>query len=294
MVKLIHDVNPRKFMTLKGDFGRGILREYRDRVNKDYSANPNLDVLARVDEVFTGTDVLCGDRSFFKTDVVIYDGEDPHFSRDFIIGSNPFAAVLMDKILREGNFGYRIVNPRDIEDVVLSEPGEIDIIDSFLALRFERGPNEYLAKTLAKQITTRGKRVGKVPIAIPLRGLNLVIDANSPYGLNFELTEESSLISAPVLNPQDWFISYSFRDNFNRKITHYRGQFSTTDDNGLPILEREGERKFNICYSNGLTHYETFGFGTRKDDISIGYIESKSLSISGKRKKILIVNTNKK
>src|SRR3989344_3351224 len=118
--KLLIEI-PKEYPTigfLEGDFGKSVLEEYKGRA-KDYN-NKNLDVLSYKDNI--------------------------------VQGSNPFAVVLMNKILNEE--GLRTPFQSDLEKAIklnaLNLNGTYE--DTALILRNEKNPNSYLAKHLMKQI----------------------------------------------------------------------------------------------------------------------------------------------
>lgn len=117
-----------------------------------------------------------------------------------IKGSNPFYVVAVNELLRQN--GLRTATPADLERVLKTNAlylrGHYE--DSALVLRSAEDPNAYLAKDLAKQIKQRTGKQRKMPVMIPLAGLELREDQNSDYGLAFNLTDDSEIIYAPILN----------------------------------------------------------------------------------------------
>lgn len=164
---------------LEGDFGKAFLEEYFWRVKSDYNANSNL-------TVFT-------------------------YNNNVIKGSNPFAVVLANHILREENLG--VATQADLEKVLRTGwdlRGTYE--DTGLVLRSEEDKdysrNTPLAKDLAEQIKARGIKFNqKNPVMIPLIGLELET-ADNDYGLTFKLREDVEVYEAPVL---------SKKENFNSK-----------------------------------------------------------------------------
>ena len=148
---------------LEGDFGRDFLEEYQGRARADYGNAKVLDVLRE--------------------------------NNDLIKGSNDYAVVLANKILRQ--VGLRTATPEDVEKIL--RENRLDLkdfyVDIALVLRSEDEPNSYLAKDLRKQIG-RGKRL---PVMISLIGLDLRIDENSPRGLSFDLREDVKVIQDDTL-----------------------------------------------------------------------------------------------
>ena len=184
---------PKEYPTigfLERDFGKSVLEEYKGR-SKDY--NKHLDILSYKDNI--------------------------------VQGSNPFAVVLMNKVLNEE--GLKTASQSDLEKAIklnaLSLNGTYE--DTALILRNENNPNSYLAKHLMKQVKERNKKA-KTPIMITLNQLELVNDTASEYGLAFKLKEDAEIIYAPILNDEV-------------------GNFSSEDideKTGLPIKLGKGNR----------------------------------------------------
>ena len=152
---------------MEGDFGEAFLKEYNERARADYNGNSSLNVLSYRDGV--------------------------------VKGSNPFAVVLANQILRQE--GLRTAIQADLEKALrtcaLNLSGFYE--DTGLVLRSENNPNTYLAKDLMNQVKRRNKKQ-KLPVMIPLTGLELKTDSNSPHGLTFNLPESAEVIYAPILN----------------------------------------------------------------------------------------------
>jgi len=165
---------------LKEGFGLAFLKEYKGRDNTDYNGNYVLNVLT--------------------------------YSHNVVKGSNPFAVVLANQILREE--GLRTATQADLEKVL-----KLDILplrgtyeDTGLVLRSRDEPNKYLAKNFPTFFPfdfTYSTNVGKRPIIIPLNGLELVNDSNSPHGLAFNLMDGTEIIRASVLDGKNNGISFS-------------------------------------------------------------------------------------
>ena len=150
---------------LKDEFGKEALAEFNGRVEKDYANARALQVLSYSDNV--------------------------------VKGSNPFAVVLMNSIVKE--IGLRTATPADLE-MALNDGIDLGGVysDSALVLRNLGEPNEYFAKNLDKQLKAKGKI--KYPIMIPLTGFDLAKDSNSPYLLDFKLRGDAEIIDADILN----------------------------------------------------------------------------------------------
>jgi len=153
---------------LRGDeFGRSVLAEYHDRVRLDYDNNSHLRIFKTVGEL--------------------------------VEGSNPFAVCLLDMVLRPTS---RVATPPDLQAAVEAESLTADppdlrgcYKDCGLVLRGIGEPNSYLAQRLNEQVGLKTA----LPVVIFLSGLKLVKDQNSPYGLAFELTENATFFTSPVM-----------------------------------------------------------------------------------------------
>ena len=140
-------------------------------------------------------------------------------------GSNPFAVAHADSLLKSQ--GVRVATMADLERVLTTNAFDLrgTYEDTALVLRNREEPNSYLANNLAEQLESRGTRVGKTLLTVQLRGLQLVKDAGSDYGLAFQLTDESQVTEAP----------YLVEKNSGK-------QFSKLDENGVPIFADNGNR----------------------------------------------------
>jgi len=67
-------------------------------------------------------------------------------------------------------------------------------------LRTNGDPNSYLAGNLMKQVKERIGKLGKMPVMIPLYGIGIVKDQDSPHGLAFKLKDDAEINYAPILN----------------------------------------------------------------------------------------------
>ncbi len=176
---------------LEGTDGQAILEEYNQIVSGDYQGASALNVLSFADNV--------------------------------VKGSNPFAFVLLNKILAQKQM--RIATPADLERALEKE--EIDLKgtygDSGLVLRSDGDPNQYLARDLINQVEQRGSL--QYPLMIPLEGLDLKYDSNFPHDLSFQLTDSTKLVHAP---------------QFDHKNNH--DKFDKGDEKGLPIFDKDGSR----------------------------------------------------
>jgi len=149
------------------EFGTALMAEYLERARLDYDNNPHL----RIFKVAAG----------------------------IVHGSNPFAACLVDMIARPE---VRVATPVDLQALLDAQGRTENALkltgtykDMGLVLRSVREPNSYLAAKLNEQVGLKEE----LPVAIYLSGLRLVNDGDSPYGLGFEFTADTTVVSAPVL-----------------------------------------------------------------------------------------------
>ena len=225
---------PKEYLTigfLEGDFGKEVLNEYKGRA-KDY--NKHLDILS--------------------------------YKYNIVQGSNPFAVVLMNKVLNEE--GLKTASQSDLEKAIklnaLSLNGTYE--DTALILRNENNPNSYLAKHLMKQVKERNKKA-KTPIMITLNQLELVNDTASEYGLAFKLKEDAEIIYAPILNDEV-------------------GNFSSEDideKTGLPIKLGEGNRTL-YTRDSGLSRlylFRNLDLNARNDPLADSYSYGRVVVVSG-------------
>ena len=225
---------PKEYLTigfLEGDFGKEVLNEYKGRA-KDY--NKHLDILS--------------------------------YKYNIVQGSNPFAVVLMNKVLNEE--GLKTASQSDLEKAIklnaLSLNGTYE--DTALILRNENNPNSYLAKHLMKQVKERNKKA-KTPIMITLNQLELVNDTASEYGLAFKLKEDAEIIYAPILNDEV-------------------GNFSSEDideKTGLPIKLGKGNRTL-YTRDSGLSRLylsRNLVLFARNDNLAYSYSIGRVVVVSG-------------
>ncbi len=176
---------------LEGNSGKQILEEDNQRVKADYKDSSALKVLS--------------------------------FSDDVVKGSNPFAFILLNKILTQQKI--RIATSADLERALEKEAINLKGTygDSGLVLRSDGDPNGYLARDLINQVKQRGSL--QYPLMIPLAGLDLKYDSNSPHNLSFQLTDFAELI-------------YAFQ--LEHKNDH--AKFNKADEKGFPIFDQNGSR----------------------------------------------------
>ena len=136
----------------------------------------------------------------------------------------------------------RIATPADLERALEKETINLNGTygDSGLVLRNDGDPNQYLAKDLVNQVKQRGSL--QFPLMVPLAGLDLRYDANSPHSLSFQLTDSSEIIYAPQLN----------------KINHGK-KFNRADEKGLPAFEDSGSRTLYSNEEGGICRLYRYG-----------------------------------
>ena len=165
---------------IEGDFGKAFLEEYAGRAKTDYGNVTALNVLNCRDSV--------------------------------VKGSNPFAIVLANQILRQE--GLRTATQADLEEAlrlgIMPLTGTYE--DTALVLRTEDdrdySKNTPLARDLAKKLKARKiKFNNKTPLVIPLTGLELQTTQDNSYGLTFNLREEAEVYQAPILREGGQFKS---------------------------------------------------------------------------------------
>jgi hypothetical protein len=193
---------------LEGDFGKAFLEEYNGIVSADYNDNSNLNVLSYRDNV--------------------------------VKGSNPFAVVLANQILRQE--GLRTATQADLEKALkIGWDLRGTYEDTGLVLRTEEddyAKNTPLAKDLASQVKARDiKFSSKNPVMIPLIGLELET-ADNQYGLTFKLKEDAEVYEAPILNKKGSFDSKDINEKIGlpKKLSSSGDRTLYTRDFGLSRL----------------------------------------------------------
>lgn len=200
---------------LEGDFGRAVLEDYMGRVKADYKDNYDLKVLTYQDGL--------------------------------VKGSNPFAVVLVNQIIRKQ--GLRTATQADLERILRTNALDLKgtygrCENSALVLRSENEPNSYLAKNLAGKLKERLGKEYKLPLMINLCDLELENDAGSKnYGLAFRIREEARPIYASILSlseePNNILSSFSSED--------------IDEETGLPKRFGNGDRRldnYSVVYNS--------------------------------------------
>jgi hypothetical protein len=174
------------------------------------------------------------------------------YSGEIVRGSNPFYAVAVQSRLPSE---VRVSTQGDLERAmrlgVLNFSGTYE--DTGLVLRSEGNPNEYLSRNLMEQVKKRLGRKAKMPVMIPLYGLELVKDQDSPHGLTFKLKDDAEIVYAPILNTQGNFKS----EDIDEKT-------------GLPKQTKGGNRTLYTTNS-GLSRlylYNYLNLGSDDDDLT--------------------------
>jgi len=163
------------------------------------------------------------------------------FEDNVVKGSSTYPSILSADILKQSGLG--LAKPVDMEFARelynktnggsgLNTKGQC-YVDYGVVFRSVDSPNEYLAKQLEPQIkkTLNLKKI-KDPIVILSGDLELVNDDKAPKGLGFNLKDYAKPFSAPGL----------------KKDTN----FNDTDDNGMPIPDKDGNRT-SYTINSGLS-----------------------------------------
>jgi len=156
-----------------------------------------------------------------------------------VTGSNSFIATYLNSFLPEN---YRTSTPLDLENILKANSLQLKgyYIDSGLVLRSTSEPDQYLAQHLMEQVKARLIKP-QFPLLIPLYGLELKADRDSPHRLSFNLKDNAELIYAPVLNYKN-----------NGKT------FSQTSENGLPTqreLNKQKGKRYLFTGKSGLHRF---------------------------------------
>jgi hypothetical protein len=168
-----------------------------------------------------------------------------NYSNNIIKGSNPFYAVGVQSKLP---FGVRVSTQSDLENAMrigaLNFSGTYE--DTGLVLRTNGDPNSYLAENLMKQVKDRlGKEAKMMPVMIPLYGMGLVKDQDSPHGLAFKLKEDAQIIYAPILKK-------SSGSNFNSEDIDAKTGLPTKVGKGNRTLWTRDSGLSRLCLGRNL------------------------------------------
>lgn len=217
---------------LEGDFGQDFLLEYYQRVDLDFEGNNFLDILK------------------FDTDVNV------------VTGSNPFAVVLADQILRQEKL--RVATNADLEKAMRRNILELHGIyeDTALVLRTEEEDRKHrknipIAKYLGEQLRARKMEFSSErPVVIPLNGLELQ-PAKNGYGLTFKLKDDPKDKEVPY-----WTTALRKSGAFNSIDVH--------DGTGLPVRTYEKGERLLTAKDFGLS-VMCFAIDLGADSGNLGY-----------------------
>jgi hypothetical protein len=211
---------------LEGDFGQAVLKEYNGKAEKDYSNTSALNVLS--------------------------------YNRDIVRGSNPFVVVLINQIVEQE--GLRTATQADLERIlkVNALPLQGQYEDTGLVLRSADTPNKYLAKNLMQQIKAKNPKA-KMPVMIPLNGLELVADSSSPYKLAFKLKDSTeAFYDLSVLNKNGNFSSKDIDEETGlpKKTGNSGDRYLYTTNSGLSGFYLGGDLSLDSNYDSLAYSYD--------------------------------------
>jgi hypothetical protein len=192
-------------------------------------------------------------------------------NQGIVNGSNPFAVVGINSIVKES--GLRTANPRDLAEILRTETLDLrgQYEDAALILRSTQGSNSYLAARLLKDVEKREGKNWKFPLMIALSDLELKKDKNSPAGLTFKLLDNSQII-------------------YSNKLIHENNNsmFNETDEDGLPIFKKDGQRTFYTSDDSLARFYLCRVLGSNNDGLRYSYANGRVVLVSagGARSKI--------
>jgi len=173
------------------------------------------------------------------------------YSDGTVKGSNPFYVVAVQERLPKD---VRVASQADLEKAlkwgVLDLRGTYE--DTGLVLRSDGEPNSYLASDLKQQIKALNPNK-RMPVMIPLYGLTLEKDQDSPYGVRFKVGEETDMITSQMLNKSTGnFAEANLKTGLPKKLGDGTRRFWTRDS-GLSWL-------FLFRYLNLFSIYENLAF----------------------------------
>src|SRR3989344_8557978 len=163
------------------------------------------------------------------------------YDNGLIKGSNPFANVALASLFPQE---YRLALPSQVlhDSELNPEFFRGNYEDLGLVLRTNGDDssknNNHDAKKLYEQLKKRGITPSEEnPVMISLRGLELVEDEDSHYGLAHKITDETKLVQASELS----------HENHGKR-------FSRADERGIPIFDKAGTRTF-YARKDGLDRF---------------------------------------
>ena len=203
------------------------------------------------------------EREAYEDAISQYSGK----AREFldVYGSNLFKILKLNEIFPNGK---RIATLADLGQIVETDKDYLSgfFVDAPVVVLRSAGDsyqlNDSLAKSLAKQVR---KRTFKNPVIIT--GLEVEASNDSAYGLKFRKTDKTKVIDAPELaNEND------------------RRRFTKTDERGMPIFDKNGNR---ILYTrkSGLSRVNLdsqLNFGSSSVDLAFS-------SLGGR---VIVINEN--
>jgi len=219
-------------------------------------------------------------RSVLRYDVSSYEDDQSYslLPEEVVLGSNPFANVLVNEIISEK--GLNTATQADLEEIIRTKSVPYKDLeglyeDSGLVLINCQEPNSYLANDLLNKIKEQNQlrnlffsKRTRLPVMIPLKNLRLRNDDNSPYGLAFDLIGET--IYAPILKSNDLFYA-----DINKKT-------------GLPKSYTR-KRHFRLSpNTNGLNRFFMSG------STSLVYDDYRLFEDSDKNGRIIVINPKSK
>ena len=208
-----------------GNGAKNLLNEYNKLVKEKYENNENLE------NVLT-------------------------FEDNVLKGSNIFATILINEILRkQKNQKLRTANLIDLEQIIASQGLNLEdnYVDTALVIRSKNDTykkNIPLIENLAFQLTKREYEfTAEKPLMIPLIGLNL-INANTPYGLDFELRKDAKIYRAPQLSEIHNIKRFSKVNNIGLPIFSERGRILYAKKGGISKVGLDMSLDFEASWNN--------------------------------------------
>ena len=205
---------------LRGNFSKVVLKEFDERVQKDFGGNDALAVLSYNPQL------------------------------DVIQGSNDYATVLLNDCDCIKNEGLATATLADCERAIRAKQPGLNFrgvyVDPALVLTTDGEPNKYLAQKLMREVRARG-HAQKMPYMIPLKGLKLVNDADAQHSLAYALRDDAEIIEAPVLCKAGRFKSTDIdeKTGLPTKLDNEGDSHLYTRNSGLSRLYLDGSLDLN-------------------------------------------------
>ena len=167
-----------------------------------------------------------------------------------VTGSTSFIATYLNSFLPEN---YRTSTPLDLENILKANSFQLKgyYIDSGLVLRSTSEPNQHSAQHLMKQVKARLGNNLQLPLLIPLYGLELKADKDSPHRLSFNLKDNAELISALILSQDSAYFSsedINERTGLPKELgeqSKHRNRYLWTASSGLRRFYLDGDLDLN-------------------------------------------------